>query len=73
MGKPPKGKHLFGMVTVGEKGQIVIPKKARDIYGIIPGDELMVMGDDKGIAMIKANTFLKMIEPYLQQEEEAGE
>lgn len=70
MSKAPKGKYLFGMVTVGEKGQIVIPKKARERYGIESGDELMLMGDDKGIAMIKSNTFLKMIEPYLQAEEE---
>ncbi len=70
MSKKQKGQHLFGMVTVGEKGQIVIPKKARDLYGLEPGDDLMVMGDERGIAMIKANVFLKLIEPYLQAEED---
>ena len=70
MSKAPKGKHLFGTVTVGEKGQIVIPKKARELYGIVPGDDVMVMGDERGIALIKANAFLKMIEPYLEAEEE---
>lgn len=54
MSLPPKGKHLFGVVTVGEKGQIVIPKKARKIFGIEAGDRLVVMGDEsQGIAMIK--------------------
>ena len=43
---PPKGKHLFGMVTVGDKGQIVIPAKARKIFEISPGDQLVVLGDE---------------------------
>ncbi len=34
---PPKGKHLFGMVTVGDKGQIVIPAKARNCLIYLPG------------------------------------
>ena len=42
----PKGKHLFGTVKVGEKGQIVIPKEARDLFGIRPGDTLLILGDD---------------------------
>ena len=56
MGFPvlPKGKYLFGAVTVGEKGQIVIPKKARDIFKIKAGDNLILLGDEKqGIAIIK--------------------
>ena len=44
MAFPPKGKHLFGMVTVGDKGQIVIPAKARKIFEISPGDQLVVLG-----------------------------
>ena len=42
---PPKGKHLFGLVTVGEKGQVVIPAKARKIFEISAGDQLVVLGD----------------------------
>ena len=38
--KAPKGKHIFGTVKVGEKGQIVIPKDAREIFNIQPGDKL---------------------------------
>ena len=58
---PPKGKHLFGMVTVGDKGQIVIPAKARKLFDITPGDQLVVLGDEsQGIAIIKAKDFLNM-------------
>lgn len=42
----PKGKHLFGTARVGEKGQIVIPKEARELFGIQPGDTLLILGDD---------------------------
>ena len=51
-----KGKHIYGIVTVGERGQIVIPKEARDQFGIRPGDKLIVAGDvKKGIAIVKAD------------------
>ncbi len=45
LGVPPKGKHIFGMVKVGDKGQIVIPAKARQIFDINPGDSIIVLGD----------------------------
>lgn len=58
---PPKGKHVFGVVTVGEKGQIVIPAKARKIFQIDSGDRLIVLGDEgSGIAIIKEKDFLNM-------------
>ena len=40
------GKHIFGTVKVGEKGQIVIPKEARTIFHIEPGDTLLILGDE---------------------------
>ena len=43
----PKGKHLFGTAKVGEKGQIVIPKEARELFGIKPGDTLLILGDER--------------------------
>lgn len=43
----PKGKHIFGTVKVGEKGQIVIPKEARDLFAIHPGDTLLILGDEE--------------------------
>jgi AbrB family looped-hinge helix DNA binding protein len=61
LGVPPKGKHLFGMVTVGDKGQIVIPARARKLFDISPGDQLVVLGDEsQGMAIIKAKDFLNM-------------
>ena len=58
---PPKGKHIFGMVRVGEKGQIVIPSKARKIFNIEPGDQLIILGDEgQGLAVVKAKDFLKL-------------
>lgn len=62
LGVPPKGKHAFGMVTVGEKGQIVIPAKARKIFDINPGDQLVVLGEeDQGIAIMKEQDFLEQL------------
>jgi len=56
---PPKGKHLFGTVTVGERGQIVIPKKARTVFDINPGDDLIVLGDEEqGIGLMKAKVMM---------------
>ena len=60
---PPKGKHLFGVVTVGDKGQIVIPAKARKLFSIQTGDQLVVLGDEtQGIALLKSEHFLHMAE-----------
>ena len=64
---PPIGKHIFGNVTVGERGQIVIPKKARDIFDFHPGESLIVIGDEEqgGIALVKSTVFMKMAEEIL--------
>lgn len=59
---PPKGKHIFGMVKVGDKGQIVIPAKARKIFDINPGDNLLILGDEgQGIAIIKEKGLLDLL------------
>lgn len=59
---PPRGKHLFGTVTVGERGQVVIPKQARDLFAIKPGDALLVLGDeDQGLAILKADEFMDRV------------
>ena len=51
-----EGKYIYGIVTVGRRGQIVIPKEARDQFNIKPGDKLVVAGDiKKGIAIVKAD------------------
>ena len=60
----PKGKQFFGVVKVGERGQIVIPKQAREMYQIHAGDKLVVLGEDatKGIAVLKSDGFLEFAE-----------
>lgn len=59
---PPKGKHIFGMVKVGDKGQIVIPAKARKVFDISAGDNLIVLGDEgQGIALIKEKGLLDLL------------
>lgn len=71
---PPRGKHLFGVVTVGDKGQIVIPKQARKIFHIEAGDRLVVLGDEaQGIAMVKADTMLSLMNDMQQAMKEQEE
>ena len=70
LGVPPKGKHLFGVVTVGDKGQIVIPAKARKLFSINAGDQLVVLGDEsQGIALVKSDNFLQMADMIRQSTE----
>ena len=63
MSIPPKGKHMFGAVKVGERGQIVLPKRAREVFHIQPGDIMVVLGDENpemaGIALVKGETILQ--------------
>ena len=56
------GKYIFGVVKVGDKGQIVIPKDARKLYDVKPGDSLMVLGDQRGMALLKTEVFQSIIE-----------
>ena len=56
------GKYIFGVVKVGDKGQIVIPKDARQVYGIKPGDALIILGDERGIALLKTEIFQNAID-----------
>ena len=50
-------KHVFGVVKINEKGQITLPKKAREVFGIKSGDSLLVLGDEgKGIAILNLGT-----------------
>ena len=79
----PKGKYFFGSVKVGERGQIVIPAKARSVFNINSGDQLLVFGDvKKGLGIIKAsrlrNFATKMfksfgLEEYEDEQENGGE
>ena len=70
----PKGKHIFGLVTVGERGQIVIPKDAREIFAINPGDKLLVMGDEQqGLAIVKTDALQNFASFILEAMKKKGE
>ena len=59
---PPKGKYFFGSVLVGERGQIVIPKEARDKFNINSGDKLLLLGDeDRGIAIVHERDLINFV------------
>ena len=53
--EPTEGRYVFGLVKVGERGQVVIPKHARKVYDIKSGDKLLVLGDKRGMAFAKIN------------------
>jgi AbrB family looped-hinge helix DNA binding protein len=58
-----KGHYIFGTANIGTRGQIVIPKEARDKFGIKPGDSMLIIGEDgKGLAVIKED----LIKDYLR-------
>ena len=60
-------RHIFGTARVGEKGQIVIPKEAREMFGIKPGDLLLLLGDEnQGIAIVKNEIFMQFAESIMK-------
>lgn len=67
----PKGKHAW-MVKIGEKGQFVIPKEARDLFDLQPGSTILVLGDDEqGLAILpreKQSAFIARIFAEINQE-----
>ena len=66
-----KGRHVFGTVKVGERGQIVIPKDARALFGIRPGDTLLILGDEKsGIIVTRPEVVSDMAQRVFQNMEE---
>ncbi|MEE0961832.1 MAG: AbrB/MazE/SpoVT family DNA-binding domain-containing protein [Bacteroidales bacterium] len=60
------GKYIFGVVKVGDKGQIVIPKEARKVYDIKPGDALLLLGDKNGMALVKTEIFQSAIDEIME-------
>ena len=72
---PPRGKHVFGVVQMGERGQIVIPKRARELFQLNRGDTLVVLGDTNpgtaGIALVPARFLTALMEVATQVQAEA--
>ena len=71
---PPKGKYFFGVARIGERGQIVIPKKARDVFQIKAGDSLVIVGDEeRGLAIVPEkmmSAFLNLAQTKIHEENE---
>ena len=55
---PPRGKNIWGSVAISERGQIVIPKGARDLFGLTGGQRVIVLTDEHGIALIPDEAFM---------------
>lgn len=71
--KRPKGKYAW-TATVGEKGQIVIPKQAREVFDIHPGDTLVILGDEsKGMAIPPKSAFDLFVSAVFETESDSGE
>ncbi len=61
----PQGKNIWGSVTLGDRGQIVIPKPARDRFGLQAGDRLIVASDEVGIALFPAEYFESKMREFM--------
>jgi AbrB family looped-hinge helix DNA binding protein len=68
----PKGKYAWS-ATVGEKGQIVIPRQARELFGIKPGDTLIILGDEERGLAIPPRSLIKGLADAIFDAEKAGE
>ena len=63
-----KTRHIFGTAKVGDRGQIVIPKDARELYGIRPGDTLLILGDEEnGMIVTKPEVLSNLAAKILDQ------
>ena len=63
-----KTRHIFGTAKVGDRGQIVIPKDARELYGIRPGDTLLILGDEEnGMIVTKPDVLSDLVAKILNQ------
>ncbi len=70
----PKGKYIWGTVTINDRGQIVIPKEARDTLDLKSGDRLVVLGSEgEGLALQKAEVFEAMLRNLMSAVGKAGE
>lgn len=71
----PKGKQFFGVVKVGVQGEIIIPKRARELYQVHTGDKLVVLGEDdtNGLALLKSESFLEFADMIRRAEGEDPE
>ncbi len=62
----PNGKNIWGAVTINDRGQFVIPKGARDKFGLTGGQRLIVASDELGIALFPAEAFEQMMKKAME-------
>lgn len=68
--KPPAGRYVW-TTKVGERGQIVIPKEAREVFDIHPGETLLLFGDiNQGIAIVKGDVYAQLAEMVFKSDQE---
>ena len=68
-----EGKYVWTTI-VSDKGQIVIPKEAREVFKINVGDNLLLLGDiERGIAVVKAESYINFAEKVLEANNNKGE
>ena len=66
----PKGKHIFGLVRIDDENKIIIPKKARKIFGLSKSDRLLMLGDEEtGIALVKSKNLFDFAHDILNSKE----
>lgn len=64
--------RVFGTAKVGDRGQIVIPKEARELFGIKPGDTLLILGDEEmGLIVSRPEVLNDLAEKILNNAKEA--
>ena len=68
-----RGRHIFGTAKVGERGQIVIPKDAREFFHIQPGDTLLILGDEKNGILVTKPEVLKDVAQHIFDTIDEGE
>ena len=62
----PRGKNIWGSVSINDRGQVVIPKGARDKFKLTGGARLIVLSDDDGIALVPAEKFERNIQKIME-------
>jgi len=62
----PKGKYIWGTISMNDRGQIVIPKSTREKFNLVSGNELVVLSDDIGIVLMPKETFEKQISKIME-------
>lgn len=62
----PKGKNIWGSITINDRGQIVVPKGARDKFGLVGGKRLIVLSDDEGIVLVPAEKFEENVKKIME-------